>query len=154
MQLLLLQLAREAYRVCSPNGSLVVLTFAPKDIKKTLCSKYVEGYFEVDSKRYPKLDNIISAFTHIGFVHLYVKKFEFTTKYKNVKAFIEFIKTKPFSTFYLLEEEFGKQEVKDRISRCKKRLIGDFGTKEVGFKTKVSLLVLKKEVQDVSSIDL
>jgi len=132
--------AREAL---TDKGHLVVLTFSPDGVNGTLLHQYIDGFNDIDQARYIPIDDLLDIFAHEGFVLESRSDIEYEREYSSVADFMKFLRSKPFSTFYLLEEEIGSDGLDQALDRCESSLQERFGAGAVNNGGRVTLLILR-----------
>jgi sugar/nucleoside kinase (ribokinase family)/ubiquinone/menaquinone biosynthesis C-methylase UbiE len=140
-----IELAQECARLLKKGGMLGILTFDPVDIKQTIFHTYIDNYLEIDSKRYVDPAKIIFNFEEHGFSLKSKQKFQYSRIFNNVNDFMKHARSKPFSTFYLLEEKYGIDGLNQRLDKCEQNLFNHFDENKVENKSAVTLIILTLE---------
>jgi fructokinase len=142
-------LVREVHRICVAEGYFAILTFAPEAIQQTLFHTYIKGFSEIDAQRYVELDKLTRIVSSRGFRVMGREKFRYQRTFENVEAFMDHAQKRPFSTFYLLESQCGREEVVRRMDACKTHLRNKYGDGPVINESEVTLLLFAKEASYV-----
>lgn len=137
------KIASVAREALTDKGHLVVLTFSPDGVNGTLLHQYIDGFNDIDQARYIPIDDLLDIFAHEGFVLESRSDIEYEREYSSVADFMKFLRSKPFSTFYLLEEEIGSDGLDQALDRCESSLQERFGAGAVNNGGRVTLLILR-----------
>ena len=136
-------LARACANIAAQDALLAILTFDRQDVRETLFHRNIPGYWEVDERRYVEFDRLKQDFEDADWEYVQTKKFPFARNYGSVEEFMSFARSKPFSTFDLLEREAGPEGFANHLQSCEQKLRASFGDGPVANRGRVSLLVFR-----------
>lgn len=126
----------EVRRVLFPDGRFFLVTYDLPDLSSQIYHKYLPGYYEIDSKRYPHLDALENLMVDCGLGLINLSKHPYVICHESVDEVISFVRTRPFSTLLKYSESgFG-----EAISIFEKRLRLQFGVGPVEYTCRVTLV--------------
>jgi ubiquinone/menaquinone biosynthesis C-methylase UbiE len=138
-------LLREAVRICCKNGVVCILTFSPRHIAQTLLHRYIEGFCDIDARRYVAIRKLEEEAEKAGMRCVSRDEVPYHRTFIDCGDVAAYLGSEPFSTFAILKAECGATEYRRRITHALQRIAADHGTDPVINESCVTLLVFRKE---------
>ncbi len=94
----------EICRVLKPGGRLVIATASHGMLKKEIVFRIFPGVMRIEGSRFPSIPQLRRLLRAAGFINLAINRVTGYPAWLTKEAYIQWIREKPISPFYLLSE--------------------------------------------------
>jgi ubiquinone/menaquinone biosynthesis C-methylase UbiE len=132
--------AREVYRVSRENARLLVITTSHPQLRAQVDLGFFPGMIKRETARIPSVPEIRHLFEGHGFELYNTIEFAATFRAPSVEALVEWVSSKPWSSYLLFDEG----EFMRRLKGFKGNLENAFGNGEIAYLVPQTLLFFRR----------